>query len=274
MLKIGDALPPVMPGAVVRLDDTAARPPADAPRREAAEKELHHLTRRMDVLQRRLWAEGRQALLVILQARDAGGKDGTIRRVFGPLDALGVSVTAFRAPSEEEREHDFLWRVHRHVPPLGHVGIFNRSHYEDVLVARVRRLVPEVVWEARYAQINDFERLLGENRVALLKFFLHISKDEQRKRLLARLDDPRKNWKVSPDDYVDRDLWDEYTEAYEAAISRCGPASAPWYVVPADSKPLRNVLVARTVVLTLERMNPQPPTADPALIRELRARLA
>jgi PPK2 family polyphosphate:nucleotide phosphotransferase len=207
----------------------------------------------------------------VLQGRDAGGKDGTIRKVFGPLDPQGVAVTPFKAPSARELAHDFLWRVHRAVPAAGEIGIFNRSHYEDVLVVRVDRLVPEEVWRPRYEQINAFERILGENRVTVLKFFLHISREEQRERLLARLDDPAKYWKFDEGDLDKRARWEQYTEAFEEMLSRTSAAGAPWYVVPADRKAVRNVLVAEVVVETLERMDPQFPGAPDAVERLRRA---
>jgi PPK2 family polyphosphate:nucleotide phosphotransferase len=236
------------------------------------ERELDDLTERFDALQRRLHAEGRRALLVVLQGRDASGKDGTLRKVFGPLDPLGVTATSFKAPTDEELAHDFLWRIHRAVPGRGTIGVFNRSHYEDVLVVRVRRLAPESVWQPRYQQINLFERILVENGTVVLKFLLHISREEQRERLLARLEDPEKFWKFNANDLAERDLWDQYTEAYREALARTSTEAAPWYVVPADSKSVRDVLVARTIVDTLERMNPEWP-GPPAELEALRAAL-
>jgi PPK2 family polyphosphate:nucleotide phosphotransferase len=216
-----------------------------------------------------LYAESRRALLVVLQARDAGGKDGTIRKVFGALNPQNLRLTDFGAPSREELSHDFLWRVHRAVPPYGRVGVFNRSHYEDVLVARVRGLVPEEVWSRRYAQINAFERILAENGVTIIKFFLHVSREEQKQRLRKRLQDPAKNWKFQASDVEDRLLWDDYTAAYQDALSRCSTAHAPWYVVPADKKPIRNLLVAQVLVDTLRRMAPTIPAATPAVLRRI-----
>ena len=213
-------LSPVAPGAAHPLSDDAARlPRGEAPSKHDLEKELDELTEQMDALQRALHAEGRRALLVVLQGRDASGKDGTLRKVFGPLDPLGLTATSFKAPTELELRHDFLWRVHQAVPPRGGIGVFNRSHYEDVLVVRVRSLVPESVWRPRYEQINQFERILIENDTVILKFMLHISREEQRERLLARLEDPEKYWKFNAGDLKERELWDAYTEAYQEMLA-------------------------------------------------------
>ena len=257
-------LAPVPPGQAPTLTDAEARVPHELlPDKATLGEELDELTDRMDTLQRRLHAEGTRALLVVLQGRDASGKDGTLRKVFGPLDPLGATAMSFKAPAGEELRHDFLWRIHRAVPDYGTIGLFNRSHYEDVLVVRVRQLAAESVWRPRYEQINRFERLLVENRITILKFMLHISRDEQRERLLARLEDPEKYWKFNANDLAERDLWDQYTEAYREALQRTSTEIAPWYVVPADSKRVRNVLVARTVVETLERMDPKWPGPPP-----------
>jgi PPK2 family polyphosphate:nucleotide phosphotransferase len=266
-------LSPLPPGARVALADTDARLPSDLVADKAElERELNQLTERLDALQRRLYAEGTRAVLVVLQGRDASGKDGTLRRVFGPLDPLGFAATSFKAPTEEELRHDFLWRIHQAVPGRGTIGVFNRSHYEDVLVVRVRRLAPESVWRPRYEQINLFERILVESGTTILKFLLHISREEQRQRLLARLDDPEKHWKFNAGDLVERKLWAEYTEAYREMLQRTSTGAAPWYVVPADSKRVRDVLVARTLVETLERMDPRWPGPPPEL-EALRAAL-
>jgi PPK2 family polyphosphate:nucleotide phosphotransferase len=254
------------PGATPPLSDADARlPPHVEVDKQNLERELDKLTERLDTLQRRLYAEGTRALLVVLQGRDASGKDGTLRKVFGPLDPLGVTATSFKAPTEEELGHDFLWRIHRAVPGRGSIGVFNRSHYEDVLVVRVRRLAPESVWRPRYEQINLFERILVENGTVILKFLLHISREEQQERLLARLNDPEKYWKFNANDLAERDLWDQYTEAYREALARTSTEGAPWYVVPADSKRTRDALVARTIVETLERMDPRWPGPPPEL---------
>ena len=267
-------LEPVPPGASVSLTDAAARPPqAGGADKSALHQRLETLTARLDKLQYALYAEARRAVLVVLQGRDTSGKDGTIRNVFGPLDPQSTAVTAFKAPTEQELRHDFLWRVHQAVPGHGLIGIFNRSHYEDVLVVRVRELVPEGVWRPRYEQINRFERNLVESGTTVLKFFLHISRDEQRERLLARLEEPEKFWKFNPGDLEDRRRWDDYTAAAEEMIARTSTEVAPWYVVPADRKPLRDVLVAETVVAALERMDPRypRPTGD---LKEWRRELA
>ena len=267
-------LDPIPPGTAVTLDDRGARlPDDDAYPKSDLKQRLSALTARLDELQAALRAEARRALLVVLQGRDGAGKDGAIRGVFGPLDPQGVAVTAFKVPSAEELAHDYLWRIHRAVPPRGAIGIFNRSHYEDVLVVRVDRLVPEPVWRARYEQINRFEQILTENGVTILKFLLHISREEQRERLQARLSDPTKYWKFDDDDLQKRAQWDDYTAAYEEAVARTGTTWAPWYVVPADRKPVRDVLVAQVVVDSLERMKPGYPGAPPGLER-YRAQLA
>ncbi len=216
----------------------------------------------IDVLQDRLWAEGARALLVVLQGIDTSGKDGTVRGVLGKCGPLGVAVTPFGRPTEEELAHDFLWRVHAAVPKKGMIGVFNRSHYEDVLVAKVRKLAPAAAIEQRYEQINAFEKHLSENGVVILKFMLHISKDEQRERLQERLDDPSKHWKFNPGDLEDRALWEEYQSAYETMLDRCSTAHAPWRVIPADKKWRRNAIIAAVVRAKLEEMNPQYPKAD------------
>ena len=224
---------------------------------------------RLDELQYLMYAEHRRALLVVLQGIDASGKDGTIRHVMSGLNPQGCRVTAFKVPVGEEVEHDFLWRVHRAAPARGDIAIFNRSHYEEVLVARVRKLVPKDAWSKRYDQINAFERMLVENGTIVVKFFLHISKAEQRRRFEERLDDPTKQWKLSPGDFEDRTYWDDYVEAYEDALSRCSTEGAPWYVVPADRKWVRNFAVSRILVETLDAcdMKFPKPTADVPRLR-------
>lgn len=266
-------LDPVPAGHRVRLTDERAAPPERAPGKRAALEQVSVLTERMDTLQEALYAEGKRSLLVVLQGRDTAGKDGTIRKVFGPLDPQGVLVTGFKAPTAVELAHDFLWRVHQAVPPRGSIGIFNRSHYEDVLVVRVHELVLESVWRPRYEQINLFERILVENGVTILKFFLHISREEQRERLAARLEDPAKYWKFSAGDLDERNRWDAYTAAYEEVLERTSTVWAPWYLVPADKKYLRDLLVAEVVTRTLERMDPKYP-GPPEHLDELRRRLA
>jgi len=219
---------------------------------------------RIDSLQYLLYAEHKRALLIILQALDAGGKDGTIRHVMSGVNPQGCHVTSFKAPSADEQAHNFLWRIHNAIPKYGDIGIFNRSQYEDVLVARVHSLVPKDVWESRYDQINSFEAILHKNNVRILKFFLHISKDEQRKRLLERIDDPDKRWKISEADFAERKHWDDYTAAYEDAITRCSTHGAPWFIIPANKKWFRNLAVSHIVAETMEDMDMKfpPPTVD------------
>ncbi len=212
-------------------------------------------------LQEVLYADRRYALLVILQALDAGGKDGAISHIFSGVNPQGCQVTAFKEPTPEELDHDFLWRVHRAIPPRGFIGIFNRSHYEDTLVARVHQLVPKSVWSKRYDQINEFEKELDESGIRILKFYLHISKEEQFRRLQARLTDPKKNWKLSAADFQERAHWDEYIAAYEDALTQCSTPRAPWYVIPADHKWFRNYAIGAIVNETLQRMKLRYPPA-------------
>jgi PPK2 family polyphosphate:nucleotide phosphotransferase len=260
-------LQPTPPGSRLPLEDDDARPPKDLPGGDELREELARLTERLEALQRALYAECKRALLIVIQGRDTSGKDGLIRKVFGPLDSQGCVVTAFKKPSDLELSHDYLWRVHQAVPARAVIGIFNRSHYEDVLIVRVRKLVGEAVWSRRYSHINDFERMLTDSGVTILKFFLHISKKEQKERLEERLKDPGKNWKFDPGDLDERALWDEYTEAYREMIARCSTEWAPWYLVPADKKAARDVLVADVVVRTLERLDPQFPRANPDVLK-------
>jgi len=219
---------------------------------EKCEAKLAETETRLDTLQNLLYAEKKHALLIVLQGMDAGGKDGTIRHVMSGVNPQGCRVTSFKQPTAEELSHDFLWRIHKAVPGAGFIGIFNRSHYEDVLVVRVHELVPKGVWSARYDQINEFEKELTENRVTILKFFLHISKDEQKKRFLERIDDADKRWKISEADFAERKFWDEYVDAYEDALTRCSTDEAPWYIIPANKKWFRNLAVSRILVETLE----------------------
>ncbi|HJZ45649.1 MAG TPA: polyphosphate kinase 2 family protein [Roseiflexaceae bacterium] len=220
---------------------------------------------RIDGLQERLYAEHKQALLIVLQAMDTGGKDGTISHVFEGVNPQGCQVWPFKVPTPEELDHDFLWRHHTKTPGRGMMTIFNRSHYENVLVVRVHQLVPEQIWKARYDQINDFEQLLAANNTTILKFFLHISKDEQKRRLESRLQNPDKRWKFAIGDLKERELWDDYMKAYEDAINKCSTNYAPWYVLPANKKWYRNLVVARTIADTLESMNPQFPQPEEGL---------
>jgi PPK2 family polyphosphate:nucleotide phosphotransferase len=247
--------------------DLSARDPGDtsgAPGdRHATESTFAELSDRMLELQERLYAESARSLLVVLQAMDGGGKDGTIKHVFRGLNPQGVQVTSFKEPTPQELAHDFLWRVHRATPAHGLIGIFNRSHYEDVVVVRVHDLVPEEVWRARYGHIEDFEALLnGDARTRIVKLFLHISRDEQAERLRRRLERPDKRWKFRRCDLAERERWDEYMAAYEDAITRTSTEDAPWYVVPADHKWFRNWAVSRIVVETLAEMGPRYPAAE------------
>lgn len=262
-------LKPVKPGDRPKLRDKDAILDG-APRGDEADERLQPLLEKLNALQAALYAEGKRALLIVLQGRDASGKDGLTRVVFGPLNVQGCTVTSFKKPSEYELARDYLWRIHQAVPPKGVIGIFNRSHYEDVLVVRVHDLVPKKAWSKRYDQINDFERMLTENGVTILKFLLHISREEQKERLLARIDDPLKNWKFQVGDLEERKHWDEYTEAYRDVLARCSTAWAPWYVVPSDRKSTRNLLVAQAVVKALEEMAPQFPRVDPEVLRMAR----
>jgi PPK2 family polyphosphate:nucleotide phosphotransferase len=233
--------------------------------KEEADDEFMRERQRIIDLQERLYAENKQSLLVVLQAMDTGGKDGTISHVFEGVNPQGCHVRAFKVPSEEELAHDFLWRAHSAAPRKGAIGIFNRSHYEDVLVVRVHKLVPEKIWKARYDQINSFERILALNNTTILKFFLYISKDEQKRRLQSRLDDKTKNWKFAVGDLKERALWDDYLDAYEDAINTCSTDYAPWHIVPANKKWYRNLVVARTIADTLDAMNPQYPPPEAGL---------
>ncbi|HEY8257629.1 MAG TPA: PPK2 family polyphosphate kinase [Gemmatimonadales bacterium] len=265
-------LQPVKPGAAPALGDEVADVTQEAGDAEVR-KHIAKIGERMDELQTALYAEGKQALLIVLQARDGAGKDSTIRRVFGRLNPVGCMVTSFKVPTALELRHDFLWRVHQAVPPKGTIGVFNRSHYEDVLVVRVHQLVPEKVWRARYDQINAFEHLLTQNGVTILKFFLHISKDEQKERLRERLDDPAKQWKFNAADLGERDKWDEYTHAYTDVLRLTSTPEAPWYVVPADKKLPRDAMIAEVVVEALERMDPRFP-GPPEGLEEFRRLLS
>jgi PPK2 family polyphosphate:nucleotide phosphotransferase len=220
---------------------------------------------RIAELQERLYAEGKQSLLVLFQATDTGGKDGTIEHVFRGVNPQGVRVSSFGVPSEEELSHDALWRYHRVTPARGQIGIFNRSHYEEVLVVRVKQLVEKPVWQRRYDEINQFEQLLANSGTRILKFFLHISRDEQKERLQSRLDEPDKHWKFRLGDLEDRALWDDYQQAFEDAINKCATPEAPWFVVPGDHKWARDVFVAKTIADTLEDMDPQWPEEEAGL---------
>ena len=233
--------------------------------KKSGRKALPAYRKRLTELQTRLWAEKEQSLLVVIQAIDTGGKDGTIRHVFSGVNPQGVRVTGFGRPTEEELAHDYLWRVHQETPSDGYIKIFNRSHYEDVLVVRVHSLVPEEVWSRRYHHIREFERMLTDEGTTIVKLFLNISKDEQKERLQARLDEPDKNWKFNSGDLDDRALWDEYQEAFRVALQETSTDYAPWYVVPANRKWYRNLVVSNILIQTLEKMDPQFPEPEEGL---------
>ena len=260
-------LKPIDPGDRVELRDKDACRPKRAPSGDALRGATDKQTERISELQRVFYADGRYALLIVLQGRDASGKDGTIKHVFGAVNPQGCEVTSFKAPTEHESRHDFLWRVHQRVPPRGIIGIFNRSHYEDVLVPRVRGSLGRRECDERYQQINDFERMLAHNSVVILKFFLHVSRAEQKKRLLERLTDPTKNWKFRAGDLEDRAHWKDYTKAYADVLRECSTKSAPWYLVPADDKQVRNWLIARSIADRLSDLDLKYPKASPEVRR-------
>lgn len=234
-------------------------------RKAQAKAEEQVLEERLERLQEMLYADGRYALLVVFQAMDAGGKDGAIRKVFDAVNPQGVRVTSFKQPTPIELAHDYLWRIHQQVPQKGFIGVFNRSHYEDVLIVRVNQLVDESVWKRRYDEINAFEKLLADSGTRILKFFLHISKDEQKKRFEERLSNPEKHWKFSKADLSVREKWDDYMRAYEDAISLCNTSYAPWHIVPANAKWYRDLIITKTIVDTLEGMGLRYPEAEPDL---------
>jgi PPK2 family polyphosphate:nucleotide phosphotransferase len=222
-------------------------------------RKIASLRDKMDDLQQSLFAERKRSLLICLQALDAGGKDGVVKHVISSMNPDGCHVANFKEPSQEELAHDFLWRVEAQMPKKGDIAIFNRSHYEDVLIVRVHNLVPRGVWSKRYDQINDFERRHVENGTRILKFFLHISKEEQLQRFEQRLDDPAKQWKISEADYTERNYWDDYLRAYEDALAKCNTEQAPWFVIPADHKWFRDLAISEIIVATMESMNIQVP---------------
>lgn len=260
----------VKPGSEVDLERTDAGFKDSHESHAHALPEIEHYRDRLRELQYLMYAEGRRSLLICLQGRDAAGKDGTIKHVLGAMNPQGCTVAGFKVPSAEEAAHDFLWRYHKAAPARGQVAIFNRSHYEDVLVVRVHDLVPKSVWSRRYEQINAFEQMLHENGTHILKFYLHIDPDEQLKRFKKRLDDPARHWKISDGDYAERPYWDAYTAAFEEALSRCSTEHAPWFVIPANHKWFRNLAISRIVTETLESLDmhfPEP-SVDIADIRK------
>jgi PPK2 family polyphosphate:nucleotide phosphotransferase len=254
----------VKPGKKIRWDDFDPGYHGHFARKQQAERETAENVAALADLSYRLYGQAQQSLLIVLQGLDTAGKDGTVRHVMNGVNPQSCTVATFKRPTAEELSHDFLWRVHRLCPPRGDIGIFNRSHYEDVLAVRVHKLVKKAVWKARYVQITAFERLLVHNRTRLLKCFLYVSKDEQRKRLQERLDNPAKSWKFEPQDLLERQLWDKYQQAYEEALTRTNTAEAPWYIIPANHKWYRDLIISRLVRQTLEDMRPEfpPPNKD------------
>jgi PPK2 family polyphosphate:nucleotide phosphotransferase len=261
----------VEPGHKVRLKDIDPGYRGKDESHEKAEPAIERYLAEMSALQALLYAERKHALLIVLQGIDAAGKDGVCWHVVKGMNPQGCSVTGFKQPSEEERAHDFLWRVHSRTPGVGHVAVFNRSHYEDVLVVRVHKLVPKEVWEKRYDLINEFERLLVLNNTRIIKFFLYISKDEQLERFKQRLDDPARRWKISDADYKERDFWDDYVSAYEDMLSKCSTKDVPWYIIPSNHKWFRNLAISQIICATLKDIGmkmPQP-SVDIAAVRQM-----
>jgi PPK2 family polyphosphate:nucleotide phosphotransferase len=263
----------VAPGSRVKLKDHDAGDTSGL-EKEQGQARFADLNAELDALQEEMYAAGRNSVLMILQGMDTSGKDGAIRSVMANLNPQGCRVESFKVPTEHELAHDFLWRVHRVTPELGMFGVFNRSHYEDVLIVRVHELVPRDVWKARYEHINAFESLLASSGTIILKFFLHISKEEQEKRLREREEEVGKAWKLSAGDWREREHWDAYTEAYEDALTRCSTDAAPWYVVPADRKWFRNLAITETLVETLRPYRDAWKEALEAMSRERLAELA
>jgi PPK2 family polyphosphate:nucleotide phosphotransferase len=259
----------ITPGSRVRLKDFDPQFSTKHENKKSAHKMVSKLQQQIDALQFQLYAEQKRSLVIILQAPDAGGKDGVVRHVLASMNPQGCRVVGFKQPSAEESAHDFLWRVEHQTPRRGEVVVFNRSHYEDVLVVRVHDLVPKAVWSERYAQINDFERRLVANDTHIVKFFLHISKEEQLERFKQRLDDPARQWKISESDYTEREYWDDYQVAYEDAINKCSTDDAPWFVIPSDHKWFRNLAISQIIVETMEKLGIEvpPPTVNIAEIR-------
>lgn len=233
--------------------------------KQAGEAALPALSKRLEALQELLYAEGKHKVLIVLQGMDTAGKDGTIRHVFEGVNPQGVRVASFKAPTPLELAHDYLWRIHQQTPARGQIVIFNRSHYEDVLVVRVHNLVPPEVWKRRYDQINAFERQLAEEGTTILKFFLHIGKDEQKQRLQERLDEPEKRWKFSTGDLAERKFWDDYQTAYTAVLEKTSTTHAPWYIVPANRKWYRNLVISHAIIKTLEGLNMRYPEPEAGL---------
>jgi len=245
----------VNPGSKVILDEVDAGYRGEHEDKKSAQPELDQYSERLRALQYLMHAENKRSLLIILQGMDAAGKDGTISHVLSTLNPQGCRVYNFKTPSPEELAHDYLWRIHQATPRKGYVAVFNRSHYEDVLVVRVHNMVPKEVWSKRYDEINAFEEQLTNNGTHILKFYLHIDKEEQLARFKDRLDDPKRHWKISESDYAEREYWGEYQKAYEEAIGKCSTRNAPWYIIPSDHKWFRNLAVSQILVQTLESLN-------------------
>ncbi len=268
MSRSATAAARVAPGSTLALRDRPSRDDGGLTK-EQGRDEFRRLHRRLIELEELLYADGRFGLLVVLQGMDTAGKDSTVRAVFSGVCPTGMRVASFKAPTPQELAHDFLWRVHPHTPARGQLVVFNRSHYEDVLIVRVKQLVPEAVWRARYEIINSFEHALAAAGTTIVKCFLHISKDYQKSRLQRRLDNPSKHWKFNPDDLKERARWDAYQQAYEEALSRCSTEHAPWYVIPAERRWYRNLLIMQILVETLESLELRypKPTFDAATIK-------
>jgi PPK2 family polyphosphate:nucleotide phosphotransferase len=255
----------VEPGKKLKLSKLPTDDKGDFKDRDDAAPGTEKNLAKLDALQEVLYAESKRSILIVLQAMDAGGKDGAIRHIFSGVNPQGCSVTSFKSPSTLERAHDFLWRVHDACPARGMIGIFNRSHYEDVLIVRVHNLVPKDVWSKRYDHINNFEKMLADEGTTILKFFLHISKDEQKQRFQARLDDKDKCWKFNVGDLAERKKWDDYMEAFEEALEKTSTKHAPWYVVPSDRKWFRNWVISDTIARTMKAMDLKFPKPEEGL---------
>jgi PPK2 family polyphosphate:nucleotide phosphotransferase len=261
----------IKPGSKVNLGKIDAGYHGEYENEEATISELNKYSQRLGELQAVMYAENKHALLIVLQAMDGGGKDGTINHVMGAMNPQGCSVVGFKVPTAEELAHDYLWRIHKQTPRKGQIAVFNRSHYEDVLVVRVHNLVPGDVWSKRYNEINAFERELVNGGTTIVKFFLHIDKEEQLKRFRDRLDEPDKQWKISDSDYTERELWDDYQKAYGDALSKCSFNYAPWYVIPANHKWFRDLVVSQILVETMEglKMNYPAPIVNLTAIKQM-----
>lgn len=251
----------VRQGKKVNLNEWDPRDSTICSEKEEGRKQFEKLNRKLEELQEIIYAEHKHKILVVLQAMDTGGKDGTIRKVFERVNPQGVRVANFKVPTSIELDHDYLWRVHKHTPGRGEIAIFNRSHYEDVLVVRIHELVPQKVWNKRYRHINDFERLLADEGTTIIKLYLHIDLDEQKKRFIARIDDPTKHWKFNPGDLDERKRWKDYIQAYEDVLSKTSTSWAPWYIIPANRKWYRDLVIANILVDTLEKLKPQYPAS-------------